>query len=63
MLVYLFYCITFDAPKNETMKTIKATTLQRHIIEGRVECLTDFRLGRVEIRSNITGRRFTINVI
>jgi hypothetical protein len=45
------------------MRTIKATTLQRHILDGRVECLTDFGLGRVEIRSNITGRRFTINII
>jgi hypothetical protein len=41
-------------------KTIEAVT--QLIRDGRVECVTDLKLGHVEIRWSRTGKRETINV-
>ena len=45
------------------MKRLKVRTVEQQIKEGKIECITDIKLGYVEIRRCATGVRETIKVI
>lgn len=45
------------------MKTLKFKTVEKQIQDGKIECMTDLRLGYVEIRNTESGKRSTIEVI
>ena len=44
------------------MKKFKINRITKMISEGRIECLTDLRIGYVEIRYISSGKRTTIEV-
>lgn len=45
------------------MKTLKFEVVKRQIKHGKIECVTDLKMGHVEIRSCLTNKRMTITVI
>lgn len=45
------------------MKNVKLATIEKQIADGKIECMTDLKVGYVEIRSCITGNRQIVNVI
>jgi hypothetical protein len=45
------------------MKNVKLKPIERQIRDGKVECMMDLRIGYVEIRNCITGKRYFVNVI
>ena len=45
------------------MKTVKFETLKKQIREGRIECVTDLKIGYVEIYNMNSRKRMTIEVI
>lgn len=44
------------------MKTLKLSTVANQIKDGKIECLTDLKIGYVEIR-RASGKREIIQVI
>jgi hypothetical protein len=53
----------FGAFTYNPMKTLKIKSVEKQLKEGKIECVTDLRIGFVEIRSCFTNKRITINVI
>ena len=47
---------------NKKMRKIKIATAQKQIKDGKFECLTDIKIGYVEIRK-ANGKRETIEII
>jgi hypothetical protein len=45
------------------MRRLKVRTVEQQIKEGKIECMTDIKLGYVEIRKCATGVTETIKVI
>jgi CRISPR/Cas system CMR-associated protein Cmr3 (group 5 of RAMP superfamily) len=45
------------------MKNVKLSTIEKQIRDGKVECLTDLRIGWVEIRNCTTRKIYYVNVI
>ena len=45
------------------MRRLKVRTVEQQIKEGKIECITDIKLGYVEIRKCATGVTETIKVI
>jgi hypothetical protein len=45
------------------MRRLKVRTVEQQIKEGKIECMTDIKLGYVDIRQCATGVRETIKVI
>jgi len=59
-LRYLTYQMT---PKKTAMKNLKINSVEKQLKEGKIECVTDLKIGFVEIRSCLTNKRMIINVI
>lgn len=49
--------------KTRAMKNVKLSTIEKQIRDGKVECMTDLRIGYVEIRNCITDKRYFVNVV
>lgn len=45
------------------MKTLKFNKALKQIKEGRIECITDLKIGYVEIYDMISRKRKTIEII
>jgi hypothetical protein len=45
------------------MRRLKVRTVEQQIKEGKIECMTDIKLGYVDIRNCATGARETIKII
>jgi hypothetical protein len=45
------------------MKNLKINSVKKQLKEGKIECVTDLKIGYVEIRSCHTNKRMIINVI
>jgi len=45
------------------MKTVKIKTIQKQIKDGKVECITDLKLGFVEIRKFPSGNRGIVEIV
>jgi len=45
------------------MKTVKIKTIQKQIKDGKVECITDLKLGFVEIRKFPSGNKAIVEVV
>jgi hypothetical protein len=45
------------------MKTLKFNTALKQIKEGRIECITDLKIGYVEIYNMTSRKRITIEII
>jgi hypothetical protein len=56
-------CLSLLKLKRETMRRLKVRTVEQQIKEGKIECVTDIKLGYVEIRKCATGVTETIKVI
>ena len=63
IVIYLFYICFNKQSKQSHMKNVKLKTIERQIRDGKVECMMDLRIGYVEIRNCITGKRYFVNVI
>jgi hypothetical protein len=45
------------------MKTVKFQTVKKQIQEGRLECVTDLKIGYVEVRNLVSQKRLFIEVV
>jgi len=61
--IAFFFCLSLYKLKRENMKRLKVRTVEQQIKEGKIECITDLKLGYVEIRKCATGVTETIKVI
>jgi hypothetical protein len=50
-------------PKKTAMKNLKINSVEKQLKEGKIECVTDLKIGFVEIRSCLKNKRMIINVI
>lgn len=49
--------------KKKPMKTVKFQTVKKQIQEGRIECVTDLRIGFVEVLNLVSRKRMFIKVV
>jgi hypothetical protein len=55
--------LIFNKIKKRDMRRLKVRTVEQQIKEGKIECMTDIKLGYVEIRKCATGVTEIIKII